>query len=1657
MAFRMVFVFSLVALAVARAEYHGFNTAANSDAIIQEVRWPYWAETTYNAIYSQTLSGSDGGGCYFYGGMPSGPDENPPCSIIWSFWPPIGTDGPGAAVTAVTAVWTAPNMYAPPHVGEGASGKASGEWPIITTGRWYREVLRVWRPVDGTPHLGFVARWLRDSDTGVWYHLATMRVPFAATGINSLRGFQEDAVHHNRNPRRTDYRNVYYHSGGAWHMANQFTPSVRQQTERGTAALIEGDTAAFFEVSMDPDYSGNLDYDAGQTSVTLTMTNQPASPTFDPIVVSSSGASVSGDQLIVHWQLPSTSSPQFAYTIDVFDNSGYTGSPALTSHDIDPEARQKLLDISGIATPYVQLTITDVFDVDSAPIHITPSTAVLNAAGSVTGAVNGLNYKYYEKSSDFTVLPDFSTLTPVLEGAVNDPDLTIRRRRDHYAFDFTGYIEVPADGIYTFTLDSSDGSKLLIDGATVVDWDGQHSPGPMSDWVALQAGKHVVNLQYFFDNQKSDAGDLIDSLSLSWSGPDMATPAEVPVSAWYRVPSGAEPTIALTSPTDGSSVGGAEVLLSAEVVPNGASVEKVRFYIGGTYWGEDSTAPFELNSFLWAAADNAIHARVFYDTGHTLDSPQSIVTTTDMDMSPWENAAAGEHTYPQGARTISGTHTLLGDGLHLLSRQVSGDCTIIARVADIISAAAGPDGETPGKKWEAGIIMRETTTGTPGTPLGNNRSAQYAAAFATVNNDTHYQDGTMSNGGGPYWSSGLGGQRWLKLQRTGDTFVTSVSSDGLAWTQVNSVDLSGINTVLHVGMFTYAASSQNPNVHWAAFDSVSLVGNVAGPPDVTVAPPAATAYTGQSATFTALPSGNPPFSYQWQHNGADLAGETSSTLALSNLQPSDSGHYAVVLTNADGSASSTASLSVLTPSPVVEEVLSNSPLGYWRLNDAGPIAQDAFGSHDGTGQGGVVFGAAGADAPFDGFESGNLAAQFNGTDSAIAIPPPGITTANFTITGWVKRNGTQSNYAGLVFSRSGGGLGIMVVNDRLYFSWDDTPSEYYWDSRLVLPDGQWTFFALTIDPAKAVLYKATDGTLSSATKTATNNQRTLDVSIFLGTDPSSSTDRRFDGELDEIAIYNRTLSQAELQDILDASLSAVPEVSITSPDEGARFTASSDIGIAADVAANGYAIDKVQFFNGSQLIGEDTTAPFGLTWNNVAAGEYTLVAQALYDGGSVATSVPVNIRVFAPPVAASAPVPANGATGVALDAQLGWTSGMSGGTHKVYFGTSPTPPFQSNQPGATFDPGALVDYTTYYWRIDEVGGAGVTTAGPVWSFTTGGKTISMDFQEINSPNFSGGQPIGPLSINSTYWNSGSGASGSLSNLIDNLGSATGASVQWQCHNTWQNSDSSTGDDEHKLSHGYLDDRDLSVTISNIPYTAYKIYGLFATGENSSGSCGIRNFDVNGTWALGGDASTTAQAWGSIEANHSSHGEYWTEIVPGSVQGNYWTVVASGDTCTITGQNRSGSNRGCLTAVIIEKLKDTDADGIPDTTDTDDDNDGIPDNWETAHGLNSLLNDASGNADSDTFDNWFEYVCDTDPRNGDSRQTFSHEIDPATGDSTIRFGTSSNRRYTVLYSDDMSAGSWQALENTVTGTGSEMTVSDPAAGNRRFYRLRIELP
>jgi len=85
-------------------------------------------------------------------------------------------------------------------------------------------------------------------------------------------------------------------------------------------------------------------------------------------------------------------------------------------------------------------------------------------------------------------------------------------------------------------------------------------------------------------------------------------------------------------------------------------------------------------------------------------------------------------------------------------------------------------------------------------------------------------------------------------------------------------------------------------------------------------------------------------------------------------------------------------------------------------------------------------------------------------------------------------------------------------------------------------------------------------------------------------------------------------------------------VALSSPANGATFTAPATIALAA-TAGSGTGVTKVDFFANGNLVGTDTTNPYGFSWQNVSAGSYTLTAVATNTVGAATSSAPVAITV----------------------------------------------------------------------------------------------------------------------------------------------------------------------------------------------------------------------------------------------------------------------------------------------------------------------------------------------------------------------------------------------------------------------------------------------
>ena len=110
---------------------------------------------------------------------------------------------------------------------------------------------------------------------------------------------------------------------------------------------------------------------------------------------------------------------------------------------------------------------------------------------------------------------------------------------------------------------------------------------------------------------------------------------------------------------------------------------------------------------------------------------------------------------------------------------------------------------------------------------------------------------------------------------------------------------------------------------------------------------------------------------------------------------------------------------------------------------------------------------------------------------------------------------------------------------------------------------------------------------------------------------------------------------------------SAPTASVTAPANGATFNEGDNITITANASDSDGSITKVEFFQGSTKLGEDTSSPYSFTWNNVSAGSYNLTATATDNGGATGSSSAVSITVNSAPNAdptTSITAPANGAS-----------------------------------------------------------------------------------------------------------------------------------------------------------------------------------------------------------------------------------------------------------------------------------------------------------------------------------------------------------------------------------------------------------------------------
>jgi energy-converting hydrogenase Eha subunit F len=304
------------------------------------------------------------------------------------------------------------------------------------------------------------------------------------------------------------------------------------------------------------------------------------------------------------------------------------------------------------------------------------------------------------------------------------------------------------------------------------------------------------------------------------------------------------------------------------------------------------------------------------------------------------------------------------------------------------------------------------------------------------------------------------------------------------------------------------------------------------PPSILVQPTNQTTISGNSVTLSVVARGTVPLSYQWMFNSTNLVGATNETFIISNVSTNDAGLYSVQITNGFGSVAS---------SNVVLTVFANScttpPSGVVSWWPAEANAADVVGGNHGTPFNGTTFSTG---------EVGN-AFTFNGTSSYVQIPnQPSLSFTNaFTIEFWYKDNGIPAGAnAGIIAKRPFSGacnFGLTITGGSpasfLVYFLDPQYGSYQASTYAGLPAaGAWHHLAASYNQSAAEQIEIrtfVDGLrVKTATLSGSLGRTVNNYPVYFGcSNPPGG--EFFKGDLDEVTIYNRALTDSEVASIFN--------------------------------------------------------------------------------------------------------------------------------------------------------------------------------------------------------------------------------------------------------------------------------------------------------------------------------------------------------------------------------------------------------------------------------------------------------------------------------------------------------------------------------------------
>lgn len=306
-------------------------------------------------------------------------------------------------------------------------------------------------------------------------------------------------------------------------------------------------------------------------------------------------------------------------------------------------------------------------------------------------------------------------------------------------------------------------------------------------------------------------------------------------------------------------------------------------------------------------------------------------------------------------------------------------------------------------------------------------------------------------------------------------------------------------------------------------------------------------------------------------------------------------------------------------------------IGTWSFNEGiGTTAADRSGLNHPITLSNASWTAAG--------KAGN-ALQFNGTNASGSTAVPIVDTrGSFSVSAWVRldsltgwrtavnQDGVNVSGFWLQYSQALGTKFALTLHDV-----DSTASTAYRAISTTTPTtGVWYHLVGVRDKTAGTLKLYVNGQLQATT--AYTGGWAANGALNVGRGKWSAPNDWFGGSIDEVQVFGSALSDADAAQLYTTglNLNQAPTVAISSPAANASFTKGVTITLAAGAADADGTVSKVDWYDGSTLIGSASAAPYTLKWSGAATGTHTLTARATDNNGAVTPSAAVAIKVVAP-------------------------------------------------------------------------------------------------------------------------------------------------------------------------------------------------------------------------------------------------------------------------------------------------------------------------------------------------------------------------------------------------------------------------------------------